>query len=86
MGHAPMFANKEFAIFSHQIGLASIGASETDLLKIAAIYWYTIEFGLCIEDGHWKVYGAGILSSSSEIEWALSKKANILSLDCDLIA
>ena len=50
MGHAPMFANKEFAEFSHQIGLASLGASENDLLKLAAIYWYTVEFGFCLED------------------------------------
>lgn len=70
MGHAPMFANKEFAEFSHQIGLASLGASENDLLKLAAIYWYTVEFGFCLEDKQLKVYGAGVLSSANEINYA----------------
>lgn len=46
-----MFANKEFAEFSHMIGLASLGASSIDIVKLGAIYWFTVEFGLCFEDG-----------------------------------
>ena len=47
MGHAPMFAHQEFADFSQEIGLASLGASEVELKRLAAIYWFTIEFGMC---------------------------------------
>jgi phenylalanine-4-hydroxylase len=49
VGHAPMFAHQDFADFSQEIGLASLGASELDLKKLAAIYWYTIEFGMCLD-------------------------------------
>jgi phenylalanine-4-hydroxylase len=67
-----MFAHNTFSEFSQEIGLASLGASEKDINRLAAIYWYTIEFGMCKEDGALKAYGAGILSSMGEIEYCVS--------------
>ena len=81
-----MFANKDFAKFSQQIGLASLGCSDEDLPKIATIYWFTVEFGLCYENGKKKAYGAGILSSVGELEYAMSDKPEFLPLNCDNIA
>ena len=68
IGHVPMFANRDFADFSHQIGLvilelhhssnthslavvaqASLGASDEDIDKLAACYWFTVEFGVLRE-------------------------------------
>ena len=72
MGHAPMFAHQEFADFSQEIGLASLGASEVELKRLAAIYWFTIEFGMCNQGGTPKAYGAGILSSVGELEYCVT--------------
>ena len=49
IGHAPMFAHQDFADFSQEIGLASLGASEIELKRLAALYWFTLEFGMCLD-------------------------------------
>ena len=75
IGHAPMFADDAFADFSQEIGLASLGATDPEIDRLARCYWHSVEFGVIQTDSGIKAYGAGLLSSFGELAYACGADA-----------
>jgi phenylalanine-4-hydroxylase len=69
-GHVPLLSNPVFANYMQLYGRRGVEAGpQLDLL--ARLYWYTVEFGLIRTPTGLKIYGAGILSSASEVRHAI---------------
>ena len=67
LGHVPNFADPKICDISQKIGILSLGASDSYIELLGAIYWFTIEFGVCREGKDIKFYGAGPGGSWGEI-------------------
>jgi phenylalanine-4-hydroxylase len=71
-GHVPLLAQPAVADFMQAMGAAGLAAMRADALhRLARLYWYSVEFGLALEDGAPRIYGAGLLSSLGESRFAL---------------
>jgi phenylalanine-4-hydroxylase len=71
-GHVPMLFTPVFADYMQAYGRGGLKAEGLGALKwLARLYWYTVEFGLIRTPAGLRNYGAGILSSPGEIEYAV---------------
>jgi phenylalanine-4-hydroxylase len=71
-GHVPQLFDPHYADYVQAYGRGalraySLGATE----QIARLYWYTIEFGLIATEHGLRAYGAGLLSSPGELQYAV---------------
>ncbi len=71
-GHVPLLFNPVFADYMQAFGQGGLKAKELGGLEyLARLYWYTVEFGLIDTPAGLRIYGAGIVSSGSEPEYAI---------------
>lgn len=69
IGHANALASPRFAELYAAAGEASRRATDDERLRrFSQVFWFTIEFGVAVEDGELRTYGAGLLSSFGEIQ------------------
>lgn len=76
LGHVPLLSIPAFAHLNESIGVASRGASDDAIERLARLYWFTVEFGLLWADPAsggppYRAYGAGLLSSPGELARAV---------------
>ncbi len=82
-GHVPLLFNPVFADHMQAYGAGGLKAHALGACEqLARLYWYTIEFGLMQQRDGLRAYGAGILSSSSELVHAVkSSEAQRIALN-----
>ncbi|MEL6342102.1 MAG: phenylalanine 4-monooxygenase [Myxococcota bacterium] len=68
VGHAATLVHPGIAELNRQLGLAAAVASEEEMHRLDRVYWFTLEFGVVLERGELKAFGAGLLSSCGELE------------------
>jgi phenylalanine-4-hydroxylase len=82
-GHIPLLTDEYYCDFL--VGLSEIVLpfidNPTIVHLMSRIYWFTIEFGLKLEEGKRKIYGAGIISSSGETEYCMSHVPTLYSYE-----
>lgn len=69
-GHVPLLTHPVFADYMQLYGRRGIEAGAA-IGRLARLYWYTVEFGLIRTPRGLQAYGAGILSSASEVRHAV---------------
>lgn len=86
-GHVPLLTDPVYADYMQAYGRAGWKAMRHNRLKaLGALYWYTVEFGLMLEQGAIRAYGAGILSGPAEAVFAIEGQSpNRVMLDVDRV-
>jgi len=80
IGHANQLADPRFAEICFAVGGAVDRTTTQDALGfLSRVFWFTMEFGVVMEHGEPKAYGAGILSSIGELD--VFQSASIRPLD-----
>jgi phenylalanine-4-hydroxylase len=69
LGHGHLLASPTFGELHRLAGVAANRLTEEESVRfLSKVFWFSLEFGVAVEDGELRAYGAGILSSYGEIE------------------
>ena len=66
-GHLPYLTQEFYARIEDKFAPAYFKASADEREVIKRLAWYTTEFGIIVEDGRFKIFGAGTISGRSEL-------------------
>jgi phenylalanine-4-hydroxylase len=68
IGHGHLLATPTFGELHRRAGDAARRLRREESLRfLSRVFWFSLEFGVVVEDGELRAYGAGILSSFGEL-------------------
>jgi phenylalanine-4-hydroxylase len=68
IGHGHLLATPTFGELHRRAGVAARRLRDEESLRfLSRVLWFTLEFGVVVENGDVRAYGAGILSSYGEL-------------------
>lgn len=73
-GHAPMLTNPAYAQYAEHYGKLGLSATPAERVKLARLFWFTVEFGLIQTPAGIRAYGGGILSSIEETVYSIESQ------------
>lgn len=71
LGHTPLLTDPGYARFVQAYGEAGCRANKEERVWLARLFWFTVEFGLIHTDNGIKAFGAGIVSSKTELPYSV---------------
>lgn len=71
LGHGPFLIHPEYSNFMQQLAKIALMFSVKEQILLARLFWFTIEFGLIQTNDGLRAYGAGIIPSQTESQYAL---------------
>jgi phenylalanine-4-hydroxylase len=75
-GHVPMLMHPVLADYLQACGVGGLRAQHLGALEqLSRVYWFTVEFGLVAQREGLRIYGAGIVSSFAETQFALEDRS-----------
>jgi len=77
-GHLPFLMLPQYAALEEMFAPAFLRANDEQRENIKRLAWFTTEFGIIRENGERKVFGAGIISSASELDRVIADETPIL--------
>jgi phenylalanine-4-hydroxylase len=68
IGHGHLLATPTFGELHRRAGAAAMRLRDAESLRfLSRVFWFSLEFGVVVEHGELRAYGAGILSSYGEL-------------------
>lgn len=77
-GHLPFLMLPQYVALEKMFAPAFLRANDEQRENIKRLAWFTTEFGMIRENGERKLFGAGIISSASELDRVIAGETPIL--------